>query len=168
MNKEAITLKLSTDYASHEEAKQFTNLGIESKMYGKYECFTYTYPEFGPARFYKPTPEELVLRLGNQNYIIITQLDDSSGVPEKGKITFIPTDKQETPFHTDKEKQGYMTAFGQPNFIQSEVLCGANGKSACHLLTLETGWGDAGNVNILCFLDDNGIPAKAWVEASCC
>jgi len=61
----------------------------------------------------------------------------------------------------------YLQFFGQPVFIQNSIFPSYNGKSACHLATLDTGWGDSGNVNIMVALDD-GVPVKVWFEASCC
>jgi len=58
--------------------------------------------------------------------------------------------------------------FGQPEFIQNEMMPVYNGRLASHLATIETGWGDSGNVNILVSCDDDGVPVAVWFEASCC
>lgn len=63
---------------------------------------------------------------------------------------------------------GEVVVFGQPHFIQNPIYPTHEGRSAMHLMTLETGWGDSGNVNILFACDDNGVPCAAWMEASCC
>jgi hypothetical protein len=58
--------------------------------------------------------------------------------------------------------------FGQPTFIQNEIFPMRNGRVAMNLCTLETDWGDSGNVNILFICDEAGIPTEVWFEASCC
>jgi hypothetical protein len=58
--------------------------------------------------------------------------------------------------------------FGTPDFIQNAVFPVHDGKLAYNLITLETGWGDSGNVNILFACDESGTPCKVWFEASCC
>lgn len=58
--------------------------------------------------------------------------------------------------------------FGQPSFIQNEIMPVVNGRAAFHLATFETGWGDSGNENYLVALDDDGYPCAVFWEASCC
>jgi hypothetical protein len=62
----------------------------------------------------------------------------------------------------------YVQVFGQPSFIQNPIFPSHEGRSAYHLTTIETGWGDSGNVNIMVALDAEGVPVRAWFEASCC
>jgi len=62
----------------------------------------------------------------------------------------------------------YAQVFGQPNFIQNNIFPVFNGRSAMALCSIETGWGDSGNINILFACDDNGVPCRVWFEASCC
>jgi len=62
----------------------------------------------------------------------------------------------------------YAQFFGQPNFVQGDMFAVRDGRAAYNLVTLETGWGDAGNVNVMVSLDDEGVPCAAWFEASCC
>lgn len=62
----------------------------------------------------------------------------------------------------------YMKLFGQPVWIQTEHYPAYKGKPCCHLATIETRWGDSGNFNILIACDDQGDPAVAFFEASCC
>ena len=147
--------------------KPLQGLQMEVHYEKKYHWTELTFPEFGPPRYYNPTPNKLVLPLGGRNYEITITLDDCDGYPESGRVTFVPTDAPETPYLTTKANS-YLTAFGQPRFIQSPVTPSLNGKCACLLAVLETGWGDAGNVNVFCILDDKGIPAEVWMEASCC
>jgi len=63
--------------------------------------------------------------------------------------------------------KGPVTLFGQPCFIQNEITARIPSGAAMHLATLDTGWGDCGNVNILFACDDDGVPCRAWFEASC-
>jgi hypothetical protein len=58
--------------------------------------------------------------------------------------------------------------FGQPDFVQDGMFPLYEGRIARHLVTFEDNWGDSGNTNIMIGLDEAGIPAKAWFEASCC
>jgi len=58
--------------------------------------------------------------------------------------------------------------FGHPYFIQGTPINAYEGRCAMNLVTLETGWGDAGNVNILFACDEQGVPCRVWCEASCC
>lgn len=57
--------------------------------------------------------------------------------------------------------------FGQPDWVQNECFpADEDGNSAFHLCTLNTRWGDCGNVNVLCSLKDGKID-RVWWEASC-
>lgn len=58
--------------------------------------------------------------------------------------------------------------FGPPCFIQNPIFPAHEGRAACCLMVLETGWGDSGNVNLLFATDAEGRPCKVWFEASCC
>lgn len=59
-------------------------------------------------------------------------------------------------------------AFGQPTFLQDNRVPLHEGKPVYHLLTFETGWGDAGNENYMVALDADGWPVAIYFEASCC
>jgi len=61
----------------------------------------------------------------------------------------------------------YVQVFGQPHFLQNEVFPTYGGRCAMALASIETGWGDSGNVNILFACDDDGIPCRVWIESSC-
>jgi hypothetical protein len=61
-----------------------------------------------------------------------------------------------------------VTIFGRPSWIQHDYIPVHNGKAAMCLAVLETGWGDAGNINILFACDEDGVPCRVWSEASCC
>jgi len=61
----------------------------------------------------------------------------------------------------------YAVFFGQPNFGQNTVIPELDGKCAMNLCTLNTGWGDMGNVNLMFNVDSEGVPCAVWFEASC-
>jgi hypothetical protein len=136
----------------------------------------YGLPEFGPARLFYDGfrlihHEGVVVSLGGRLYRVrfIPVGDNGSGAPDGGTVEFIPTTDPQT-YHLPggpNVRLPYLTFFGQPRFIQNPVFPGLDGVCASNLFTLETGWGDAGNLNVLCALDDEGIPAKVWHEASC-
>jgi len=62
----------------------------------------------------------------------------------------------------------YANAFGQPNFMQGESINVHEGRCAMCLMTLETEWGDSGNVNIMFACDEDGVPCKVWFNSACC
>lgn len=59
--------------------------------------------------------------------------------------------------------------FGQPTWVQGEHhALDSRGNPFCNLMTIENGWGDSGNYNILIGFDENDDPAELYFEASCC
>jgi len=135
----------------------------------------YGLPEFGPPRFYYDGyrliyRDGAVIPIGGRLYRVrFMPVSHNGGVPEGGSVEFIPTTGHETYYLPGgpNMRLPYLTFFGQPRFIQNPVFPELNGVCASNLFTLETGWGDAGNLNVLCALDQEGIPAKVWYEASC-
>jgi hypothetical protein len=134
----------------------------------------YGLPEFGPPRLYYDGSrlihrDGVVIPIGERLYRVRFMPASENGVPEGGTVEFIPTTDPETYFLPGgpNVRLPYLTFFGQPRFIQSPVFPEFKGACASNLFTLETGWGDAGNLNVLCALNQEGIPAKAWHEASC-
>lgn len=61
----------------------------------------------------------------------------------------------------------HIQVFGQPRFIQNEMFPVHEGRSGMCLASIETGWGDAGNLNVMFACDADGVPARIWLEASC-
>jgi hypothetical protein len=144
-------------------------LTVIEETRGEFKWNNYYFPEFGPARYCYSVPQQLVLPLGGRRYkVSFKSTSDGSGIPTGGEITFVLTDEPETTYSTLKRGNPPVTAFGQPVFIQNTVTPSLDGRCASNLMTLETGWGDAGNINLLCALDEKGVPAKVWFEASCC
>ena len=135
----------------------------------------YGLPEFGPPRLYYDGSrlihrDGVVILIGGRLYRVrFIPVSDNGGVPEGGTVEFIPTTDPETYFLPGgpNVRLPYLTFFGHPRFIQTPVFPELNGVCASNLFTLETGWGDAGNLNVVCALDPGGIPAKVWHEASC-
>ena len=62
----------------------------------------------------------------------------------------------------------YANAFGQPYFKQGESINVHEGRCAMCLMTLETGWGDSGNVNIMFACDEDGVPCRVWFNSASC
>jgi hypothetical protein len=144
-------------------------IGLQQEVHyeKKFNWTEITFPEFGPARYYEQEPKQLVIALGGRNYIVKVDLDiEDGGHPIGGRVTFTPTDAPETPYSLTERRRD-LTVFGQPRFKQWPVTPSFNGKCACILAVLETGWGDAGNANVFCILNDEGIPTHVWMEASC-
>lgn len=68
-----------------------------------------------------------------------------------------------------QHQHGIYKFFGQPRWIQSRHYpADLLGNPCYHLLTVDNGWGDSGNWNILIGFDENDIPNVAYFEASCC
>ena len=63
----------------------------------------------------------------------------------------------------------YLKFFGQPTWVQgAKYGCDSLGNPLHQLLTIESGWGDCGNENILVGFDQDGNVSEAFFEASCC
>jgi len=135
----------------------------------------YGLPEFGPPRFYYDGfrlihRDGVVIALGGRLYRVrFMPAGQNAGVPDGGVVEFIPTSDPQTYYLPGgpNMRLPHLTLFGQPRFIQSPAFPEFMGACASNLFTLETGWGDAGNLNVLCALNQEGIPARAWHEASC-
>ena len=83
----------------------------------------------------------------------------------RSRVTLTPTDSPATA----PDGGGDYRFFGQPRWVQGRYFPGdARGGACRHLVTVENGWGDSGNVNILVGLDPDGIPEVGYIEASCC
>ena len=179
MSKEMKSILLRTVEAALESKEPATLRGTfvrqRHTFCGK-NYSVYGLPEFGSARLYYDRfrlihHEGVVISLGGRLYRVrfIPVGDNGSGAPDGGTVEFIPTRDPET-YHLPggpNVRLPYLTFFGQPRFIQNPVFPDVNGVCASNLFTLETGWGDAGNLNVLCALDKEGIPATVWHEASC-
>ena len=179
MSKEMNRILLRTVDAALESKEPATLRGTfvrEKHTFCGKDYSYYGLPEFGPARLFYDGfrlihHEGVVVSLGARLYRVRFRPagDNDSGAPDGGTVEFIPTTDAQTYYLPGgpNVRLPYLTFFGQPRFIQNPVFPGLDGVCASNLFTLETGWGDAGNLNVLCALDGEGIPAKVWHEASC-
>lgn len=150
------------------------------------ECTTYNFPkqkplqiwtaklpEFGPLRFYggnvRIREQGVVVQMGTARYRIRYHAEYQNDVPTSGVAEFIPTSDAETPFTpgNNSSRRPYLSMFGQPCFIQNPVWPEYQGRCAYHLLTIEDGWGDAGNINVMVALNDQDRPVRVFQEYSC-
>lgn len=83
------------------------------------------------------------------------------------KETKDPLTKSSVPKSRNRH-EWFMQVFGQPVWIQNQYYPAYKGEPCFHLATLEIGWGDSGNFNILIACDKQGDPIVAFFEASCC
>jgi hypothetical protein len=131
-------------------------------------------PQFGEARyFYRERP--VVATLFGRNYriwiesdyhheqyeadgkfLILEETDEPETVPNRGRPDFCT-------------RGGYdVQLFGQPKWVQgAHYPKTPDGRWCRHLITVENGWGDSGNWNILVGVKDDHIDV-AYFEASCC
>ena len=179
MSKEMNRILLRTVDAALESKEPATLRGTfvrEKHTFCGKDYSHYGLPEFGPDRLFYDGfrlihHEGVVVSLGARLYRVRFRPagDNDSGAPDGGTVEFIPTTDAQTYYLPGgpNVRLPYLTFFGQPRFIQNPVFPGLDGVCASNLFTLETGWGDAGNLNVLCALDGEGIPAKVWHEASC-
>ena len=179
MSKEMNKILLRTVDAALESEEPATLRGTfvrEKHTFCGKDYSHYGLPEFGPDRLFYDGfrlihHEGVVVSLGARLYRVRFRPagDNDRGAPDGGTVEFIPTTDAQTYYLPGgpNVRLPYLTFFGQPRFIQNPVFPGLDGVCASNLFTLETGWGDAGNLNVLCALDGEGIPAKVWHEASC-
>jgi len=179
MSKEMNRILLRTVDAALESKEPATLRGTfvrEKHTFCGKDYSHYGLPEFGPDRLFYDGfrlihHEGVVVSLGARLYRVRFRPagDNDRGAPDGGTVEFIPTTDAQTYYLPGgpNVRLPYLTFFGQPRFIQNPVFPGLDGVCASNLFTLETGWGDAGNLNVLCALDGECIPAKVWHEASC-
>jgi hypothetical protein len=111
-----------------------------------------------------------VVEIHGRKYKVLLDLGHYDDPPyeAKGKsVTLIPTEEAATKSDT-KSDRAYLRFFGQPRWVQNERYPGYKGKPCYHFCTIESGWGDSGNQNILIGCNEEGIPEVAYFEASCC
>ena len=86
-------------------------------------------------------------------------------------LVFTPTDEPITtesdyPPPDPEYRHSGVQIFGQPYFVQQEAFPSYKGRAAYLLWNRETGYGDIEIENVFIALDDEGLPCKAWSEAS--
>lgn len=134
-------------------------------------------PSLGEPRYLSSRRSKVpVVSLGGKRFKVEILSDDRHEHWEaKGKVLLLEeTDEPESRSDCvapERNFRGshYWQFFGQPTWVQSEFFpAGSNGKPCSHFVTVENGWGDSGNWNILVSLGDDGLPVEAYFEASCC
>jgi hypothetical protein len=131
-------------------------------------------PTFGEPICFKYR-NNIVIKIGQQNYKfdLIERDYDKPWSPDGKTLVLTPTDDEPTKpdfvGEPDWRASYYYKFFGQPRWIQGpHHVADMDGVPLRHLVTIENGWGDSGNYNILIGLDENGVPNLAYFEASCC
>lgn len=137
-------------------------------------------PELGKALYFsgKFSPYKgVVVDIKGKRYKVSFSEGDYNDEPwdARGKfVTFEPSDEPLSVADRpapDRFHRGWHNfhVFGQPHWIQNPVYpLDLRGKPCYHLMSIENGWGDSGNYNILIGFDENDVPNVAYFEASCC
>lgn len=138
-------------------------------------------PELGnPMYFYKGSLSPgrgIVIEIKGKRYKV-TFGEDCDEEPWESNYKYIDLEPTEEPLSVpdrviDERREwrgGYdYKFFGQPTWVQGpHYPKDKRGNPYYNLVTIENGWGDSGNYNILISLDENGEPDAAYFEASCC
>jgi hypothetical protein len=132
----------------------------------------YLYPTLGESLYFLKSTNP-VIEINRVRYKLSFDFNyDYKPYEAEGKaIVLTPTDEPLSKSDNVKvanRHNFYMQIFGQPRWVQGDHYIVHNGKPCYHLATIETGWGDSGNYNILIGCDDQGVPTVAYFEASCC
>lgn len=132
-------------------------------------------PEIGPARYFYGV-DRPVIPLAGKRFRVWVEYDDwdDPGSPDGKRLRLEETLDPETVPNRESppraRRGGHsLHVFGQPHWIQGESFpAGPDGRPCYNLITVENGWGDSGNWNVLVDLGDDGLPTVAYFEASCC
>ena len=127
-------------------------------------------PEIGPPIYFSTLAKGVVIEIKGKRYRFTFEEDHYFDPYEAdGKsITLTPTNDPLTLPDANKENY-YLKFFGQPEWVQTSWYpADLNGNPCYHLVTIESGWGDNGNYNILIGFNENNEPNVAYFEASCC
>jgi hypothetical protein len=136
------------------------------KHYCPENHFEYLLPSFGEEFTVSETYP--IVEVMGRRYKVDVRDDRSSQPWDAAGKTLVLTEVTEPQSQKMKASRfSFYRFFGQPQFVQGEVYPAHDGKPCYHFLTVENGWGDAGNWNIFLALDDNGLPKAAYFEASC-
>ena len=134
-----------------------------------YTCYLPQYPVLAPPRYFKG-PNAVVTIAGRRYKVDYESHMNDSDVAE---LSIEPTNLPETAgLKKGQTGTGAFSAFptcyfGQPTFVQNPFLIRYDNRPVYPLFTWESGWGDCGNENVFIQLDQNNVPARAWLEASC-
>ncbi len=133
----------------------------------------YLLPELGKPIFLSRNYKDPVVEINGKRWKLLFSFDYNYEPYEaKGKrVIFRETDEPLTKSDRKPSKHRhdfYMKIFGQPVWVQGEHYPAYKGKPCHHLATIESGWSDCGNWNILIGCNEQGDPEVAYFEASCC
>jgi hypothetical protein len=132
-------------------------------------------PELGPVMYFSSKHDletGIVVDIRGTNYLVQFEenYDDEGEINcNKKRLILTPTNKPITlPDIEPGYRNYYLKVFGQPTWIQNELYpVDIRGNPCFHFLTIENGWGDSGNYNILLGMAGD-VPSEAYFEASCC
>jgi hypothetical protein len=132
----------------------------------------YLLPELGETIYLRGSCNPVV-EINGKRWKLFFDFDwNHEAYEAKGKrVIFRETDEPLTVSDCKPSKNRhdfYMKVFGQPVWVQGEHYIAYKGKPCSHLVTIEVGWGDCGNYNILIGCNEQGDPEVAYFEASCC
>lgn len=153
-----------------EDCEHFDEIGW--KYYREEDLTEYLLPSLG-ERVCFGYRDDLVIDIKGKRYKF--QLHDNelgeAYEPDGKSLSLTPTDEPASvgvPDDGNWRAAHYYHFFGQPRWVQGAHYPAYKGKPCYHLVTVENGWGDCGNWNILISLDENDVPDAAFFEASCC
>lgn len=177
------TLKANERKAEQPRMKVIDLKGPTVELYGLTEediqaGFGIHLPELGPERGYTrhaKTDGGVILPIAGRTWRVKYHFAKhyDGGYPDAGSVEFeISNQPEQTydilPLDFELHNNYKIIALGQPFFKQQKWFPHLNGICASHLMTLNTGWGDSGNINLFINLDDKGIPIALWQCADCC
>lgn len=150
---------------SVEDCEYYDRVGWEH--YREEDFVDHLLPTLGEPRCFM-NYYEIVIPINGRNYVVIFNFDYDRNMwdPAGKSISLLKTNKKPTEPNSTSYRS-YLRFFGQPRWIQSKHYPFYMGKPCFHFCTIENGWGDAGNWNILIGCDRRGVPEKAFFEASC-
>jgi hypothetical protein len=166
--KRELTLK---DYEEYES--------IGWKHYREEHFIDTLLPSLGDPLFFSHKHsifDGVVVQVKGTKYLV--QFEDKNDEPYNvdGKFLILtPTvkplsvpDRDKSDDWSKRHRGHYLQFFGQPSWVQGPVYpTDVRGNACYHFLTIENGWGDCGNFNILLGLNGD-IPSEAYFEAACC
>lgn len=148
---------------TEEDIEYYERVGW--RYFSEEDLDTYLLPSLGEPIGFNVQP---VIEIKGKKYQVVIQDDGREPWDEEGKtLLLIPTTAPLTKGDPGNRRSFY-NFFGQPTWRQNTYYPTHKGKPCYHLVTVEDGWGDNGNRNILLGFDENDMPEAAYFEASCC
>lgn len=119
-----------------------------------------------------------VILYRGEKYAVAVELEyDPSGVPVRCVVDFKPAPHQElTPSKENRSSKYRLCSWevkwgGWPQFLQAEIWPASDaGIPFDYLCTINTEWGDAGNVNVFILTAETAggyVVLESYIEASC-